>query len=346
MRRILKNWTTPLLPDDYSALINPLWSTRELRGVIRQITPAAEGSILIDIEPGWGVPVHFEAGQYIGIGVSVEGRYVWRSYSIVTAPTRRAKNFQICVRAVADGQLSNHLQDNARPGEAIRLAAPAGDFYLTDPIPHKLLFVTAGSGLTPVISMLRMLDDRRQLSDAVLIHSVRAKEELIFAEELDRLQEANPGLRVDIRVTSVDGRITIPQLEEMVPDFADRAPYACGPAQLLNELSAWWATGVDKPYALRTEHFTLDRASDARGGTVTFGNRGSVIADGATTILEAAESAGIRLPSGCRMGICQTCVQSLKEGHAHNLRTGETHEPGSRVRVCCTVANGDVTLDI
>lgn len=346
LRAILRGWTTPLLPDDYTALINPLWSTRELRGVIRSTVPAAEGSVLIDIEPGWGVPVQFEAGQYIGIGVAVNGRYVWRSYSIVNPPTRAEHRFQICVRAIPDGRLSTHLLDSAQPGEAIRLAAPAGDFHLTEPLPEQLLFITAGSGLTPVISMLRTLADRHQLNDVVLVHSVRTRAELIFAEELSRLAAQHPGLRVVIRETARDGRISPAELERLVADFAQRAPYACGPAELLRALDEWWSQGVEKRYALRTEQFTLDRASDAQGGTVTFGDRGQVRVDGATTILEAAEDLGIQLPFGCRMGICQTCVQTVRDGHAHNLRTGETHDPGSRVRVCCTVPNGDITLDI
>lgn len=344
---MLTNWTTPLLPDDYSALINPLWSIRELRGVIRSVDRGmANDTTVLDIEPGWGVPVQFEAGQYIGIGVQVDGRFVWRSYSIVNTPTQARKSFQICVRAVQDGKLSQHLQDCARPGQVIRLAAPAGDFHLTDPLPEKLLFITAGSGITPVISMLRHLDEQGTLNDVTLIHSIRKPEDLLFADTLRDLQARHRDFRLILRVTSEDGRITPAEVEELVPDFADRAAYACGPAELLAEVEKWWAGDVDKRYKLRTERFTLDRASGAAGGTITFGDRGVAQADGATTILEAAEEAGIQLPFGCRMGICQTCVQSLGEGHAHNLRTGETHEPGSRVRVCCTVANSDITLDI
>ncbi|MFV8381100.1 ferredoxin reductase [Corynebacterium hindlerae] len=346
IRSALKAWTTPLLPDDYTALINPLWSIRELRGVIRFVDrDIAADTVLLDIEPGWGVPVRFEAGQYIGIGVQMNGRFVWRSYSIVNTPKRERHSFQICVRGVSGGKLSQHLLENARPGQVIRLAAPAGDFYLTSPVPEKLLFITAGSGITPVISMLRHLDEQGALHDVTLIHSIRHREDLLFASTLADLERRHPGFRFILQVTSEQGRITSGDVERLVPDFAERAAYACGPAQMLNEAEQWWDGGVDKAYPLRTERFTLDRVSDAKGGTIRLGEK-SVTADGATTILEAAEEAGVQLPFGCRMGICQTCVQTVKEGHAHNLRTGETHEPGSRVRVCCTVANGDITLDI
>ncbi|MDU0478877.1 FAD-binding oxidoreductase [Staphylococcus chromogenes] len=347
VRSLLRSWTTPLLPDDYSSLINPLWSTRELRGIIRAVdrNVAAE-TVLLDINPGWGVPVAFAAGQYIGIGVQVDGRFVWRSYSIVNPPTSSRRSFQICVRAVDNGKLSQHLLHEARPGQHVRLAAPAGDFHLTDPLPEKLLFLTAGSGITPVISMLRFLADRAQLNDVTLVHSIREPEDLVFGDTLRKLGDDHPNFRFILRVTSLEGRITPHEIEELVPDCAERAPYACGPAEMLAELETWWGRGVEKRYALRTEQFTLDRMSDAQGGRIQFGDRGQACTDGATTILEAAESAGVQLPFGCRMGICQTCVQPLKEGRAHNLRTGETHEAGSRVRVCCTVANGDITLDI
>lgn len=346
-RGVLQSWTTPLLPDDYAALLNPLWSTRELRGEIVHVQrPESSGSVMITIKPGWGVPISFEAGQYIGIGVQVEGRYVWRSYSLVNAPERRNGLFTICVRAVGDGKLSQHLLLRAEPGQHVRLAAPAGDFYLTDPVPEKLLFITAGSGITPVISMLRALQQHDALGDIVLIHSMRQPEDLVFGELLEQLAKQHPTFRYFLRVTSIDGRVTTEQIEAWAPDFAERAAYVCGPATMLLDIRAWWQEGVEKRYPLRSEQFSLDRASDARGGSIRFGDRAQVRVDGATTILEAAEQSGLQLPFGCRMGICQTCVQTLSEGHAHNLRTGETHEPGSRVRVCCTVANGDIELDV
>ncbi|AGF71764.1 ferredoxin reductase [Corynebacterium halotolerans] len=336
VRGVLRRFTTPLLPDDYTMLVNPLWSRRELRGKIESVERYPDDTLHLVIRPGWGVPVEFQAGQYIGIGVQIGGRYTWRSYSLTNTPDTREGLFAITIRAVERGRLSNHLIGTAEPGMTVRLAAPAGDFHLTDPVPEKLLFVTAGSGITPVVSMLRTLVDRRQESDIEVVHSIRHREDLIFGDVLEDYDAT-------VRVTSEDGRVTPAVLEELVPDFAERVVYACGPATMLDELETW-AEGHGME--IRTERFTLDRASDAKGGTITFGTRGQTEADGATTILEAGENIGVQMPFGCRMGICQTCVRQLTDGHVHDLRSGETHEPGTRIRTCVCVAAGDISIDV
>lgn len=343
LRRVLKRFTTPLLPDDYTQLINPLWSARELRGKIVHVSRSTPDTVTLGIKPGWGMPLEFHAGQYIGIGVPIDGRYTWRSYSLTCAPRPSSGHLEITVRAVDKGKLSNHLVGTARPGMTVRLAKPAGDFHLPHPLPEKLLFLTAGTGITPVISMLRSIEDSlgEQGSDCVLVHSVRHREDLLFAEDLDRL--AARGARIHLRVTSEQGRITLDQAWELVPDAAEREIYACGPADMLTTIEQW---AQESGVKVHTERFTLDRESDAQGGTITFGHRASIDADGATTVLEAGEQAGVQMPFGCRMGICQTCVRELIEGYVTDLRTSDTHGPGERVRTCVCVANGDVTIDV
>jgi len=336
VRGILRRFTTPLLPDDYTMLVNPLWSRRELRGKIVSVERFPDDTIHLTIRPGWGVPVDFQAGQYIGIGLRVDGRFTWRSYSLTNAPDTSDGLFSITIRAVEKGKLSNHLIGTAKPGINVRLAAPAGDFYLTDPLPEKILFVTAGSGVTPVIAMLRSLEEKRQSTDITVVHSVRNADDVIFGDVLADYD-------AHIQVTSEQGRVSPAVLEELVPDYADRVVYACGPATMLDELETW---AKDKDMEIRVERFTLDRASDAKGGTITFARANvETTADGATTILEAGEQAGVQMPFGCRMGICQTCVRELVDGHVHDLRTGDTKEPGSRIRTCVGVAAGDVTID-
>ena len=336
VRGILRRFTTPLLPDDYTMLVNPLWSRRELRGKIVSVERFPDDTIHLAIRPGWGVPVDFQAGQYIGIGLRVDGRYTWRSYSLTNTPDTSDGLFSITIRAVEKGKLSNHLIGTARPGINVRLAAPAGDFYLTDPLPEKLLFVTAGSGVTPVIAMLRSLEEKRQSTDIKVIHSVRNADDVIFGDVLADYD-------AHIQVTSEQGRVSPAVLEELVPDYAERVVYACGPATMLDELETW---ASDNDMEIRVERFTLDRASDAKGGTITFARANvETTADGATTILEAGEQAGVQMPFGCRMGICQTCVRELVDGHVHDLRTGDTKEPGSRIRTCVGVAAGDVVID-
>ena len=144
--------TTPLLPDDYLKLLNPLWSARELRGLVVDVRRETEDSATVTIKPGWGFSGDYQAGQYLGIGLRVGGRWHWRSYSLTSIPRRDKKLIAITVKATPEGFLSSHLVNGVEPGTVVRLAAPRGDFALPDPAPAKLLFVTAGSGITPVIA--------------------------------------------------------------------------------------------------------------------------------------------------------------------------------------------------
>ncbi|AZA10878.1 ferredoxin reductase [Corynebacterium gerontici] len=339
VRGLLKRFTTPLLPDDYSAVLNPLWSTRELRGSISEVRRHGD-VVLIDITPGWGVPTDFRPGQYLGIGVEIDGRFVWRSYSLTNAPTSERGRFSIAVKAVEKGKLSNHLVGNAAAGTPIRIAAPAGDFHLSDPVPPRLAFITAGTGITPVIGMLRGMKERGdfQRSDVVLHHSVRTLDDHVFAEVLDAFSE---DLRIILRQTGTEGRASTEDIEALVPDLAQRAVYACGPASMLEQWQQWAGENVE----LHTEAFSLDRSSDAEGGRIEFSTGQSIEVDGGTTILEAGEKAGAPMPFGCRMGICHTCVRQLGAGEVVDLATGETHESGERIRTCVSVPKGDIHIE-
>lgn len=342
--------TTPLLPDDYLHLANPLWSARELRGKVVSVTAETEDSATIRIRPGWGFSFDYQPGQYVGIGVLMAGRWTWRSYSLtsvpVTAGGRDDRIISITVKAMPEGFLSSHLVTGLQPGTVVRLAAPRGEFVLPAPLPAKILFATAGSGITPIMAMLRTIRHRGQRSDIHLVHSVPAESGLLFGDELAALA-ADGLIDLHVQFTRTDGQLTPARLAEVVPDWRDRQTWACGPAGFLDSVQTMFAdNGVDG--ALHIERFALERgAVGARGGTVSFGRSGtSASADGATTLLEAGESAGVLMPFGCRMGICQSCVVMLEQGCVRDLRSGVEHVEGERIQTCVSVAAGDCTLDV
>ncbi|HEY2198918.1 MAG TPA: FAD-binding oxidoreductase, partial [Mycobacterium sp.] len=157
LRTLARRITTPLLPDDYLRLANPLWSARELRGRVVDVRRETHDSATLVLKPGWGFSLDYQPGQYIGIGLLIDGRWRWRSYSLTSSPHRSARTVTITVKAMPEGFLSAHLVDGVKPGTIVRLAAPQGNFVLPDPAPPAMLFVTAGSGITPVMSMLRTL---------------------------------------------------------------------------------------------------------------------------------------------------------------------------------------------
>jgi len=346
-RALAERITTPLLPDDYLKLANPLWSARELRGRVLEVRRETEDSATLVIKPGWGFSFDYEPGQYIGIGVLVDGRWRWRSYSLTSSPVTGARIITITVKAMPEGFMSSHLVGGVAPGTVVRLAAPQGNFVMPDPAPASVLFITAGSGITPVMSMLRTLARRDQITDVVHLHSAPTESDVIFAAELAALERSHDGYRVRLRSTRTEGRLDLSRLGEEVPDWRQRQTWACGPEGMLNHAEGVW-TAAGLAERLHLERFAVSKASaHGEGGSVQFARSGKTLSvDGATPLMDAGESVGIQMPFGCRMGICQSCVVPLVEGHVRDLRTGVEHEPGSRVQTCISAASGDCVLDV
>ena len=349
MTALLRALTTPLLPGDYLRLLNPLWSSRELRGRVVAVQPETRDSATLVIKPGRRFRFDFVPGQYVGIGVRVDGRWRWRSYSLTCPPLSKDRTITVTVKAMPEGFLSGHLVSGLRPGTVVRLAAPQGDFVMTDPAPPSVLFLTAGSGITPVMSMLRTMARRDQIDgrDIVHVHSAPTAADVLFAGELERLAREHAGYRLIVRATRSQGRLDLARLDEVVPDWRQRQTWACGPAAMLRDAEALWArNGVAD--RLHSEQFAAPRTAGSQlGGTVTFAASGrSVAADGATTLLEAGESAGVVMPFGCRIGICHTCMVDLVDGRARDLRSGVEYEAGNSVQTCVSAPSGDCVVDI
>jgi stearoyl-CoA 9-desaturase NADPH oxidoreductase len=347
LRKVAQRITTPLLPDDYLHLANPLWSARELRGRVLQVRRETHDSATLVIKPGWGFSFDYQPGQYMGIGLLVDGRWRWRSYSLTSSPVKGARTVTITVKAMPEGFLSTHLVAGVEPGTIVRLAAPQGNFVLPDPSPPAVLFITAGSGITPVMSMLRTLVRRDQITDVIHLHSAPTAADVMFGAELDQLARDHAGYRVRLRTTRSQGRLDLTRLDTEVPDWRERQTWACGPEGMLNAAErAWSVAGIGE--RLHLERFAVSRAAPAgAGGTVTFAKSGKrTAADAATSLMDAGERVGVQMPFGCRMGICQSCVVGLLDGHVRDLRTGREHEPGTRVQTCISAASGDCVLEI
>jgi len=336
--------TTPLLPEDFAGLINPLWSRTALRGRVVEARRETDRAATLRIRPGRGWRGH-RAGQYVRLGVDVDGVRHWRTYSLTSPPSAADGCISITVQALPGGVVSPHLVNATPAGTIVHLEPADGEFVLPDPAPSRLLMVTAGSGITPVMAMLRTLAARGELADVVLLHSAPSGAEMIFRDELHALAEAHLGLRLLTRHTRGEGRLDLAELATLCPDWRSREAYVCGPAGLLDAARAHWA---DTPDRLRLEQFTPPaRTGGGCGGEVSYGEAATVGVDGETSLLEAGEAAGVLLPSGCRMGICFSCVLPLRDGQVRDLRTGEVHgEPGDLVQTCINGASGAARLDI
>jgi len=343
-------FTTPLLPDDYLGLLNPLWSTRELRGRVEAVRSETEDAATIVIRPGAGWTGH-RAGQHVRVGVDVEGVRRWRSYSLSSAPGRADGCISITVKAVPNGLVSRHLVHRIAAGAILGLRPAEGDFILPATLPPRLLFLTAGSGITPVMGMLRSLTARAEMPDVVLLHSAPTRDDVIFGPELRNLAARQPTLRLyeqHTRVGGAEGRLTMSRLPEICADWSEREAWACGPASMLDEAGRQWRN-AGRADRLRVEHFRSAVAtSGGAGGRVGFTkSQRQADADGDTPLLAVGEEAGVLMPSGCRMGICFSCVARLNSGRVRDLRTGREYgEPGELIQTCVSAAAGAVQIEL
>ncbi len=339
---------TPLLPDDYLELINPLWSTQELRGRIERLAHEAGGAVTIFIRPGYEWMGH-EPGQYLRVGVVVDGVFHWRAYSLTSEPNRPDGWISITPKLVEEGTVTPHLVRQVRPGAIVRLGGVEGSFVLGDRPPDKLLFVSAGSGITPIMSMLRSLEQRGAISDAVHLHSDRTEDDVIFGAELARLAAENDSLRLHVRLTGTDGRLSPADLEELCPDWREREAFMSGPAGLLDAMEEHWERAGD-PERLHMERFQpkIGGGEGGEGGTIRFrASDAEVEGDGATPILVAGEEAGLELPFGCREGICHTCIGQLCSGRVRDLRNGTVYgSEGEMIRTCLSAPEGPVEINL
>jgi ferredoxin-NADP reductase len=347
---LVQSFTSPLLPDDYLELINPLWSTRELRGRVERVERETAEAVTVFIKPGWEWPGHLP-GQYLRLGIAVDGVHHWRAYSLTSAPGRPDGCISITPKLVPGGKVSPYLFSRVRPGTIVRLGGVEGTFVLPDPLPERLLFISAGSGITPIISMLRSIAARNRLADVVHVHSSRTEPAVMFAQELAALRARHAGYQLQLRITGEQGRLTAAGLDQVCPDWRERETFVCGPGGLLDAIGERFKRDGEED-RLHVEHFQPDaRVGDGErgaGGTVHLSKSGvEAHSDGEQPILLAGERAGAELPFGCRMGICHSCVGRLRSGQVRDLRTGRVHgQPGEMLRTCVNAPEGRVEIDL
>jgi stearoyl-CoA 9-desaturase NADPH oxidoreductase len=346
LRTLAELAATPLAPADYLDLFDPLRSRTDLRARIVSVVPETASASTVTLRPGRTWQPH-RPGQFVRVGIEVDGVRHWRSYSLTSSPDRADGLISVTVQTLPDGLVSNQLVRRAQPGDLVHLAPAAGEFTLPETLPSRTLFVTAGSGITPVMGMLRShLDD---LSDVTVVHSARTAEDTIFGDEL-RAMAAAGRIRLVERHTRRDGRLDPTRLAELVPDLTARETWACGPGDLLDALEEHW-TAQGCADRLHVERFQASLVEPGRGGTIAFRRSSRTVeADGATSLLDAGEDAGILMPSGCRMGICFGCVVPLRDGAVRDLRSGEVTVVGPDdevpIQTCINAAATACELDL
>ncbi|MBE7187411.1 hybrid-cluster NAD(P)-dependent oxidoreductase [Jatrophihabitans endophyticus] len=334
--------------------------------VCRRVEPVTHDVTSFVLASPTGRDFAFEAGQYVTVTAMVGGRHVERCYTI-SSPSTCTDEVTITVKRVPGGPMSNWLHDHLAVGDRLQVTGPLGRFTAAAAVHDapKYLFLSAGSGITPVMSITRTLLSLGDAGlDAVFVHSARSPRDIVFRGELDGV--THPGLRVgvvceddapDERWSGPRGRLSLELLRRLAPDLADREVFTCGPAPYMAAVREMLTqAGVD-PSRCHEESFELGSAAPTPppvvpGGaaySVQFRRSGrSVDCGPGTSILQAALAAGIPLPSSCGEGVCGTCKTSLVSGqvdmqHAGGIRPREI--AAGKVLLCCSTPLDDVVLD-
>jgi ferredoxin-NADP reductase len=297
----------------------------------------------------------FTAGQYTQLSVEIDGVTHTRCYSMTNAASDGAKLIELSITAHPMGLVSRHLHQAARRGQVVRLTRAQGFFTLPTVEPEHLLLISGGSGITPVMSMLRTRNALGWTKPVTFLHYALTESDMLYRSELEAMASVAPGVRLVKVFTEQPGRgdlngfLTAPQLEAAEPQWRRAETFVCGPDALMTSARALFE-GAGLGHRLHTEAFTLTNITAEAGqvdGSVRFTeSEFSVDSDG-TPILSQAERAGLKPLHGCRMGICHTCTRQLCAGIVRDAVTGEISSgPNTNIRICVSVPMGDVEIDL
>ncbi len=351
--------------DRYLELIRPQLTVRDARAEVIGVRRQTERSVTLTLRPNRVWSGHL-AGQFVRVGVEIDGVRRTRTYSPACSErgSRGSRGeLELTVTEHPEGLVSGHLLRSARPGTIVHLGPAQGDFVLPERRPERLVLISGGSGITPVLSMLRTLCDEGHEGEIAFLHYARTAADFLYRTEVEALAASHPNLRVAyVPTREGGGHVSAEAISALLttgfargarvaPDEAHAA--VCGPPALIDAVSEIYA---DAPERLFTETFTpptgfaggaLTVSGEAAQGTIRFLRSDRVAEIGEGTLLEQAESSGLTPDFGCRMGICHTCTCRKTTGAVRNLRTGAiSDEEDEDIQLCISVPAGDVALEI
>lgn len=353
LKRLIRPLVKPDVFDFWATRVHRTWTWERplARLVSREAASADAVTLLFKPNRHWA---GHRAGQHVNVGVEIGGVRVTRSYSL-TAPPRADGLLPITVKAIEGGKVSRHLCHDARIGDVVELGQAFGDMMLPAMPRGAYLLLAAGSGITPMIALVRELASQGMPADAMLLYWVRTREEACFLPELRALAAAQPRFRFRLLLTreaaaaadEAEGRIGGALLAAHAGDVTTSAVLACGPGGFVGAARGLLAT---QSASFQAEAFTPPPVTVVDEGEVDIRLRRSGrtlrVARG-ESLLVALEQHGLKPPSGCRMGICNTCACGKSAGSVRHLPSGDlSHEPTQALKLCIHSAATDLELDL
>lgn len=357
LQRLAAPVVEPEVFDFWVQHLNPAWSWAHPLATIVERRVEARDTVTLVLKPNRHVG-SFLPGQHVNVSAQVNGRRVTRSYSLTNTPSR-SRRMSITVKRVEGGALSTHLAQHARVGDVLGIGPAFGEMTLPAQPQGRWLFLAAGSGITPLMGLTRALAAQQMPVELTMLYWVKAHADLCFLQELRALSARFPQFRLQVIVTheapsvpgEAQGLISAEQLAQLVPDLNAQQVFACGPGGFIEaarELCAGRSQGFIAEGFTPAAPVALPAATDARTVRVTLQRTGrSLEVSTGLNLLEALEAQGLNPPSGCRMGICHTCVCPRVDGTTQDMQSGETQaEADMAVRLCVSRACTDLTLDL
>ncbi len=348
--------TTPHGVDRYVELVRPAFSLHDVRAEVVAVRRATARSVTLALRPNanWE---GFRAGQFVRLSVEVDGVRHTRCYSPASS-AHVGDLVELTAHAQPDGVVSPFLRASARPGAVVALSQAEGDFALPEARPEQVLLISGGSGITPVMSMLRTLCHEGHRGPIAFLHYARDRHDVAYARQLAELAAGHANVRLlhgytrEVGAGELQGRFSREHVRAAGVDPARALTFACGPTALVDAVRATWERdGLDA--RLFVEQFAppaparVDPAGGHVAGTLRFARSGVEAPGTAVPLLDQAEAAGLTPTSGCRMGICHTCTCRKLEGAVRDVRTGEiSTAPDELIQICVSAPVGDVTLDL
>ena len=352
--RVATVLATPHGVDRYLEVLNPMWSVNDVRAEVEDVRYLTDDSTTLTLRPNrnWQ---GFIPGQFVQLTVTIDGKRQTRCYSPASSLHRADGRIELTAKAHANGFVSRYLREQLTVGEVVTLSQADGEFALPAERPERVLLISGGSGITPVMSMLRTLCDEGFTGPVTFLHYANSAADMIYASELDAIAEGHDNVTLvrcfndESEHGELTGLFSREHLFSAVPDYADATAFLCGPPPMMAAVEkVWEEDGLNQQ--LHKEQFTLaapDLSSDSAEGEVRFAHSERVEVNSGATLLEQAEAAGLTPESGCRMGICHTCSCRKTAGKVRDIRTGEISDAGEEtIQICVTVPVGTVTLDI
>jgi ferredoxin-NADP reductase len=357
-RRLLRSGLAQALAephgvDRYLELVHPAWSLCDPRAEVLAVRRQGLGSVTIALRPHerWS---GFRAGQFIRLTVEIAGVRHTRCYSPACAEQADGQ-IEITVKAHPSGRVSRHLYEHARPGMVVGLSDAEGDFVLPPQRPERLLLISSGSGITPVMSILRTLCAEGHAGRVTFLHYAPTLDQVVYRPELEEIAARHRNVRIALAPTReapagrLAGHISRAHLRHAMPGHRRAHTYVCGSPGLIAWARTTWADdGIER--MLHIESFlppSLALGEDGGDATVGFALSGKRVPSTGCSLLEQAERAGLQPRFGCRMGICRMCTCRKTQGSVRNLLSGEISSAGDEdVQLCVSAPVGHVELSL